>query len=675
MNNIYSTIAKNYIVNNKKKNLILISTITIVSIFLTSLIILSFSLKEMNKKYQGKHGSYYYGALINLNKSQENKVKNHLLTKEYLKTTYKYKNVIYIVTENRKNAVNQLNEICSDIGIDKSNLKINEKEINKSMYEELKDYSPYIFMGLLIILLGFFIIYTMYFLTFKNRIKHYGILKTIGFTKRQLRKCVYFEILMLSSISIPLGIFLGRLFITFLITYFPSKSGIEIIFRFWMLPLVFILVLFTVIFSAYSPIKKVLKISPIESNNFSFTDKCKHFSYINKMKLEKALALTNISRNKRLTLITEISLILSSIIFITGGTILKSMDVKSQVKKYFISSDIKISLKNEGNALKNGYINKDLVTKIINISGVKNLREYTYNTGFEVGTDRYLPLYGLNENAITSLKKYVIYGDINYNNLLKESGAIYYCHRDKLNNSKYKLGDIINIKLKKTNGLEITQKVKIDAIVTDTNINKKAGHNDEIYLPDKNILVKHSENFVVLQMDCPFNNSSSVKNKILNMQNVNFNLEVNTFDDYVEMQSKEKKGILLISYTICALLALIAVINYINLISTSIAERKGEFVLLFALGLTKRQIKKTITIEYLILSLITFIVSSVLGNFLGYKFVSMFSKSATYAIYSFPLKINIIFTIVIFMIPIITIYIINRNFLRTSLAAEIKYKE
>lgn len=678
MRNTYRDIAKSYIRENKNKNLILLSTIILVTLFLTSLIIFYCSLDEMTKNQRAESGQYYYGAIVDVSDEYKGKIENHALVKEYLEMESRDKEdsfSIYLLTESKSNAKEQLNTICEDVGISKDKLRVNDNVLNRSLTQIIKDGLPYIVMILMVLVSSFFIIYNIYFLTFKNRLQHYGLLKTIGFTKRQLMKCIFWEIVTLSIASIPIGIFLGVVLSKALIPFVPYDSEISIVFKLWMIPVIAIIVFTTIIISVNSPLKKVIRLSSIQSKNFSFFNgdvKEKDFSNI---KLESALSRANILRNKRTTCITILSLVLSSVVFIMGSTVVKSMDIENQVKKYLISSDIKIGLEDERNSMEYGYITEDMVEDIKNIQGISKLRSYKVDIAKEARNNKTVGIFGLNDDAILELNSNILDGYIDKEKMVNENGVIYFCRSNEVENPRYKVGEKIEFENKLNDGSKINTTMVVQAIVLDDMSNKHVSYSTEFYVLDSNKLVKDSKDYVVIQLDCDYFQINKMKNSLTEITKNNPNIKVNTVDDFIELKSKEKGGIIIISYCIFMILGIVASVNYINLLATSILDRKREFSILRAVGVERCTIKKVISKEYIFISGLTTVVSCIIGNVLGYLIVDMFSKSATYVIYSFPLWTNILFIVFIFIIPNCVTNTLGNMVLGGNIVESIKYKE
>ena len=211
---------------------------------------------------------------------------------------------------------------------------------------------------IVIIMLGSIsLIYNAFSISISERTKQFGLLKSVGATKKQVLRSVLFEALFLCSIGIPLGLLagIGGIGITLwavnglFIQSFFIDNGIDLTLH---LSLASILVaavigLITVLISAYIPAKRAAKKTAIEAIRQSGDIKIK----AKKIKSSKLtyklfgfsgmLANKNFKRNRKKYRSTVISLTMSIILFISASTF--STYISSSYKQFGEQQDYDIS--------------------------------------------------------------------------------------------------------------------------------------------------------------------------------------------------------------------------------------------------------------------------------------------------------------------------------------------
>lgn len=118
------------------------------------------------------------------------------------------------------------------------------------------------------------LIYNSFSISVTERVKQFGILKSIGATKKQIRACVLYEALFLTAIAIPIGLVVGCLGIG--ITLYCLRDAFAKILYTTAVPMRLVLNLptlliasgvcvVTALVSAWIPARKAVEASPIES--------------------------------------------------------------------------------------------------------------------------------------------------------------------------------------------------------------------------------------------------------------------------------------------------------------------------------------------------------------------------------------------------------------------------
>lgn len=182
---------------------------------------------------------------------------------------------------------------------------------------------------LLVIFTGYLIIYNVFQISVVSDIRFYGLLKTIGTTQKQVKKIIKIQALVLCAIGIPAGLILGYILGSWLtpvvlqITTMADNCAVITT-----SPIVFIASGFfeivTVMISVIKPGKTAGKVSPIEALKYN-----ESISGGKKKKNTRGakpfdMALANVGRNKKKTMVVFVSLALSLVVLnavnmFTGG--------------------------------------------------------------------------------------------------------------------------------------------------------------------------------------------------------------------------------------------------------------------------------------------------------------------------------------------------------------------
>ncbi|MEG1862447.1 MAG: ABC transporter permease [Oscillospiraceae bacterium] len=179
------------------------------------------------------------------------------------------------------------------------------------------------------------LIYNAFSISVSERISQFGLLSSIGATKKQLKRSVLFEAVALCCIGIPLGILSGMIGIS--ITLLATRPLFELTFGDgyingfipftpapWALALAAVLGIITVLISAYIPANKAMKMSVIDAvrktGDVKLSSKEVHVGALSKklFGFEGTIALKNLKRNKKRYRATIISLFMSIVLFVSA---------------------------------------------------------------------------------------------------------------------------------------------------------------------------------------------------------------------------------------------------------------------------------------------------------------------------------------------------------------------
>lgn len=125
-----------------------------------------------------------------------------------------------------------------------------------------------------ILLTGYLIIYNIFQISVMGDIRFYGLLKTIGTTKKQLRRLIMRQAMVLSLIGIPLGLLLGygigKVLLPFMMSFMDyGNAAVSLEFH----PLIFVFgaafSILTVFLSCRKPGKIAGSVSPVEAVKYT----------------------------------------------------------------------------------------------------------------------------------------------------------------------------------------------------------------------------------------------------------------------------------------------------------------------------------------------------------------------------------------------------------------------
>ena len=195
------------------------------------------------------------------------------------------------------------------------------------------------FAGVLVFLISFgsiSLIYNSFSISVSERTRQFGILKSVGATKKQIRRSVLYEALLLSAVGIPIGLIVGCVGIG-LTLYFLRDAFTGFIFtgantqmRLVLHPLALLLAasvcLVTTLISAAIPARRAIRISPIDSirqsDDVKLTSREVRTSRLTQklFGFEGTMAAKNFKRNRRRYRSTVVSLFLSVSLFISASS-------------------------------------------------------------------------------------------------------------------------------------------------------------------------------------------------------------------------------------------------------------------------------------------------------------------------------------------------------------------
>ena len=232
-------------------------------------------------------------------------------------------------------------QILADTGLSNVSLSPNaayDATMNQNIIREVL---PMAICMILVFASGYLIIYNIFQISVASDIRFYGRLKTLGTTKKQLKKMIYGQANRLSLIGIPIGLVIGYLLGAVLVpvmitgTTGEAKAAVN--------PYIFIgsavFAYLTVLISCMKPAKIAGKVSPMEALRYTDT------GTTSKRKIKKStggasipkMALANLGRNKKRTVTVICSLTLGLVLLSCVYAKNASFDIDKYMSQTVIS--------------------------------------------------------------------------------------------------------------------------------------------------------------------------------------------------------------------------------------------------------------------------------------------------------------------------------------------------
>lgn len=535
----------------------------------------------------------------------------------------------------------------------------------------------------LILCTCFLIIYNVFQISVNEDTRYYGLLKTIGVTSRQLKKIVGLQLLILSCIGIPIGLFAGYVVGFFVVPMIISQGNLSykamtISFSPFIFLSAIVFSLFTVFFSCIRPAKIAGKVSPVEAAGYYRGDILKKKSRKTRGSKIYRMAFANIGRNKAKTLFILLSLSFSVLLFYTVFTLVKGMDSEKYLKREICADFIVGSASyfrfqpNDLNSLDHSLIEYIKKNTEQSIQGCSYVISDSLLSDCRIDKDCHIILQGLDTDLFSKLT--VVKGEVFSLEKGRENMIAIVVYEDDYGNivGEYpKIGDIVTVSYKSTKS-EHTVMYKIAAIVK---MPYSMGTRFQIRNSYKAVL--HSD---VLRRDSGselqplfylfdvVDNDSELKAEAF-LNGLSKNVHSDILYESKSLARKKfnefKTVFFILGNCFCFVVGLIGVLNFFNGFMTSILSRRKELAVLQAVGMTGKQLKRLLIYESLYICTGIFIFSSFFTLCFAPIFSNLMQKIFWFFTYKFspaPLYILIlIFGIMGVILPCIIYSYICKN--------------
>lgn len=590
--------------------------------------------------------------------------------------------------EYTKDGVRNADKLTSDISRLSSSYKLIsvnsyliQLETNPFSIPIIETLSVAVFIVLLIIVFtSVFCIKNSFDISITEKTRQYGMLRSVGATRKQIQKNVFYEGGILGLIGIPAGIATGFLasFILvnvsdiFLKDIFNASFQLEFSFSLFSVIIAVVLGIITIYFSSLGSARKAAAVSPIISIKNSAGIKMSQ-KQLKAPKLIRRIfgiggeiSYKNLKRNKKKYRTTTISITVSVFVFIAlysfmnllSGTINDELAIPEYNIKFTIYSDTEPDLVKQLTSLDNIEDYTILRTSpIAETSAGENdeaLHDETYRPTIYMAAigdeqyDKYISSIGLDLEAV------------------KNKGILYKSDKTKDVSSSgyaaaknYDVSDIIKGYFENDPDI-VFPGIEVGA-VTDKKPFGLGDMEDFIVVSDEFYDSANTSNYyisILYRSDDADALQDDIENIISESLLAGREYHINNIDEDVRILNNFRTLVAIFLYGFIIVIALIGVTNIFNTITTSMELRRPEFAMLRSIGMTKKEFNRMIRLESLFLGLRSLICGVIIGLALS---VVIYKVAGLISSYRPPIIAIVISSIVVFvLISLIMRYSINR---------------
>ena len=572
--------------------------------------------------------------------------------------------MLHIDLYSDKNLEQAAEQILTDTGLSNVSLSSNAAYDTTMNQNIIREVLPMAICMVLVFVSGYLIIYNIFQISVAGDIRFYGRLKTLGTTRKQLKKMIYGQAGLLSLIGIPIGLVIGYLLGAVLVpvmitgTTGEAKTAVN--------PYIFIgsalFAYLTVLISCRKPAKIAGRVSPMEALRYTDT------GTTSKRKIKKStdganipkMALANLGRNKKRTVTVICSLTLGLVLLscvyaknasfdidkYMSGTVISDFEVDdSSISSVFgtynpcgttISRSLVQSIEGLSGLEATGHLYSQVFTHEIGASALENIQTY-YNAddrlAYIEATDAGLAevyhdvidsgecvsiLYGVDGLILDTFAQdgRILDGAFDKEKFLSGGYVVMEAatgaeDSEKETQPTYSVGDMVEL-----NG----QQYEVMAIVADIStitegVNSTTADFLSFYLPADTFRAMYPDNTLrKLFFDVAEEYQPQAEEMLIDYRdNMDKSLNYTAKSTLIEHYQEQTRANTVMGFAISLIIAFVGILNFVNSMLTAIVSRQKEFAMIQSIGMTKRQLRSMLIDEGLYYAGSTLLASYVLS--------------------------------------------------------------
>lgn len=607
-----------------------------------------------------------------------------------------------VVFDDPSRVTEYCNRLVSDLGLSENQPVVSTETSDTDGGQAANSAIALCAIVIFLIFTGYLLIYNVLYISVSRDVRFYGLLKTLGTTPRQIKKIVIGQIMRLCMIGIPIGLVFALLLSFVFVPFFIAGLGAvptEAVVSFS--PFIYLgaaaFAMLTAVMGAMKPAKKAAGISPIEAQKYTGAEadqrKVHSFAHGKPYKI----ALRNIFRDKKRAALVLLSLVLGVTTFSTVSTLVSSMNVDNYIESTF-ESDFVL----ENSAWPTQKFDRAFIENLESLPGFEQLGVTTWEKmSLDYSPDafgEYIASHPM-QDQIKGLSEKDIYENFR-GFVLGVDGEML----TKLNNTLANPIDIDAFEngefaLIATDNPDLFSNVDELAITPSYRSGSDHADSQKINIPlggfvpfeykgvgsglAPTVLVSNA--FMREWFDDPLVSTinldvssdyeqtalTALKQIIGNDHEISLTSKLESLE---ELHSA-KMVLLVLGGGIALVIALIGILNFVNVMSVSVMVRKRELATLESIGMSSKQIRNLLICEGLGYAMITLILALTVGNAVTYGIFKLFQQQVSFATFSYPFIPVAIVVMVVLAVCVITPQILYRSISKATIVERLREAE
>ena len=479
------------------------------------------------------------------------------------------------------------------------------------------------------------IVYGVFYTKIAKNVQMFGQLRTIGMTKKQIKRMARKEGLRYAFTGIPLGLIAGLL-----IGFIVYPKGFQIKTAAVYAVLIAIVGVVMVNIAIFKPVRVAMNTSPIEGARYlAYSGNAKSSSKLHRKLSPNNLAKINIQRTRQKAILTLVMLGVSGALLLGASTVAGSIDPEKQATfKYYPAGSILLQVKNHvGSSFdkesepygssklqleENPLESQTLRHNLENTAGIESVTAFnsvqmsiTFPSGSGSLTSIMNVFPTLNREQLAEKQAVLSSGTADYDVMTEKNGIL---ASEKIAN----VGDTLQLEGRSPDGSTFN----VDAVVVGTYNPTDLMERSPVvpgspyfmmtYDMAKN-LTGITEQTGILAITVTPNHFDEVLSAVQEIAEQNGKISVNTIEQTIKNIEYRYSSSIKALYMAAAILFTFGGISLMNMLMVDFQNRKREFGLLEAVGATQKQLKAMLSREIGIYLGGSLTVSLVLGTIIS----------------------------------------------------------